>query len=148
VTAFTADTRHYPGDLRQLTTLINTTTSFLKTDGGSSPVLYTTNDTAKWKGPYIATVLSGTGLFTSQGLNFTVGATLSDSANWLQVPITTPGAGSTTCAALLALDKALDGVVTAGLEGTTGTIIWGGTCTNALTTGTVTGPWLRIVPAS
>jgi prepilin-type N-terminal cleavage/methylation domain-containing protein len=151
-TAFTADVRHYPGDLQQLVTAIVASTGSgdsLDFDGAATPIQYTATDVAKWKGPYtsapITTGATGGGLFTSNGLSFTIGRKITLASNWLTVPITSP----TTCTGILALDLSLDGTpATANTEGTTGAVQWGGTCNGGTTTGTVTSPFFRIVPAN
>jgi prepilin-type N-terminal cleavage/methylation domain-containing protein len=160
VTAFTADTRHYPGDLQQLVTQIIATgvaTDSLDYDGAATPVRYTSVDVAKWKGPYtaapITTGATGGGLFTSNGLNFTMGRKISLVNNWLTVPITVPTMTAADCPAILALDKALDGTPsTAGTEGSTGIVVWtqGSTpcIAGAATPTAVTALLLRLVPAN
>jgi prepilin-type N-terminal cleavage/methylation domain-containing protein len=153
VTAFTADVRHYPGDLAQLTNQIVASSGPLSQDGAAVPATYTNVDVSKWKGPYTsAAITSAAGLFTSAGLGFTIGRALSLNNNWLVTPITSPTASN--CTQLLALDKALDGApALPGAEGTTGVIVWtnGGTpCQsgNEATASAVTNLFLRLVPAS
>lgn len=162
VTAFTADTRHYPGDMQQLISQIVSTTGSgdsLDKDGAATPVTYTSVDAAKWKGPYtaapITTGTTGGGRFTSNGMNFTVGRKISLISNWLTVPIIVPGSAAANCPAILALDKALDGPpASAGAEATTGVVVW----TNVVATpcnaagvaraAAVTNLLLRLVPAN
>lgn len=160
VTAFTADTRHYPGDLQQLITAIVSTTGSgdsLDKDGAAVPLTYTSVDAAKWRGPYTAAPITigatGGGLFTSNGLNFTMGRKISLVNNWLTVPITVPGMTATDCTAILALDKALDGTPsTVGTEATTGIVIWTQGTTpciaGAVSPTAVTALVLRLVPAN
>jgi prepilin-type N-terminal cleavage/methylation domain-containing protein len=161
VTAFTADTRHYPGDLQQLITQIVSTTGSgdsLDKDGAAVPITYTAVDVAKWKGPYtaapITTGATGGGLFTSNGMNFTVGRKISLVSNWLVVPITVPGSTAADCPAILALDKALDGApATASTEGSTGVVTWtqgvpACTAATVATAAAVTNLVLRLVPAN
>ncbi|MGH9886342.1 MAG: type II secretion system protein, partial [bacterium] len=55
VTGFTADIRHYPGDLQQLVTQIVSTTGSgdsLDLDGSASPVQFSAVEAARWRGPY------------------------------------------------------------------------------------------------
>jgi len=152
VTGFTADVRHYPGDLQQLVTQIVSTTGggdSLDLDGAATPVQFTSVETARWKGPYtsaaITTGATGGGQFTSNGLLFTIGRKIALSGGWLTVPILNP----TTCPALLALNKSIDNTATgANNEGTDGIVIWTGTCDGATTNGTVTSPTLRLAPAN
>src|ERR1044071_466869 len=52
VTGFTADVRHYPGDLQQLVTQIVATAGAgdsLNLDASASPVQYTSVETSRWK---------------------------------------------------------------------------------------------------
>jgi prepilin-type N-terminal cleavage/methylation domain-containing protein len=152
VTGFTADVRHYPGDLQQLVTPIISDAApcaDLDCDGAATPVAYTPVEAARWKGPYtsaaISTGAADGGQFTSNGLLFTIGRRISLSTGWLVTPLLNP----TTCTAILALNKSIDNTPTgANTEGTDGIIIWSGTCTAALTTGTVTNPMLRLAPAN
>ncbi|MGH7619581.1 MAG: type II secretion system protein [Gemmatimonadaceae bacterium] len=152
VTGFTADVRHYPGDLQQLATQIVSTTGggdSLDLDGAATPVQFTPVEAARWKGPYtsaaISTGATGGGQFTSNGLLFTIGRKISLSAGWLTIPILNP----TTCAAILALNKAIDNTpVGANNEGADGIVIWSGTCDGTNTGGTVTNPTLRLAPAN
>jgi prepilin-type N-terminal cleavage/methylation domain-containing protein len=160
ITAFATDIRHYPGDLLQLVQPINAILGGppqLNNDGGAVPVMYTPVDVARWKGPYTAapiTTVGAAGMFTSAGLAFTIGHTLSLVNNWLTVPVTVPGSTAADCPAILALDKALDGApAVAGTEGTTGIVIWtsGAPACAAATVGTaaaVTNFKLRLVPAT
>lgn len=151
-TGFTADVRHYPGDLQQLVTPIVSTSGSgdsLGLDAGVTPVRYTPVETARWRGPYtaaqITTGATGGGRFTSNGLLFTIGRRITMANGWLQVPLLNP----TTCTAILALNRSLDNTA-AGLnnERTDGIVIWTGTCAGNATTGTVTSPFLRIAPAT
>jgi prepilin-type N-terminal cleavage/methylation domain-containing protein len=151
VTAFTADTRHYPGDLVQLIRVITVADH----DGAATPALFTAVDIAKWKGPYTAAAITNPGgLYTSSGLGFTFGSTISLVNSWLQVPITVPTMTAADCPAILALDKALDGPpAIAGQENSTGIITWtnGGPACTAATVGSaapVTLLSLRLVPAT
>jgi len=152
VTGFTADVRHYPGDLQQLVTQIVSTTGSgdsLDFDGAATPVQFTAVEASRWKGPYtsaaITTGATGGGQFTSNGLLFTIGRKITLSNGWLQVPILNP----TTCAALLAINKSIDNTPTgANNEGTDGIVIWTGTCDGATPAGTVTSPFLRLAPAN
>jgi prepilin-type N-terminal cleavage/methylation domain-containing protein len=153
VTAFTADVRRYPGDLGQLTHVINTASGPLSTDGSATPVSFTALDSSKWHGPYTSAAIdSATATFTSAGLAFTIGRDIALVGNWLTTPITQPAAAN--CTAILALDKALDGVpASAGVEGTTGIVVWtnGATACDAANVGTasaVTNLSLRLVPAN
>lgn len=151
VTAFTADTRHYPGDLVQLIQQIAVTDK----DGAATPAFFTAADIVKWKGPYTAAAITNPGgLYTSSGLGFTFGHTISLANNWLTVPITVPTSTAADCPAILALDKALDdSPAVAGTEGTTGIVVWtnGATACAAATVATasaVTNLSLRLVPAT
>ena len=152
VTGFTADIRHYPGDLQQLVTPIISDASpcdSLDCDGAATPVQFTPVEAARWRGPYtsapITTGNAGGGQFTSNGLLFTVGRKITLSTGWLTVPILNP----TTCAAILALNKSIDNTAAgANTEGTDGIVIWTGTCNGGLTSGTVTNPVLRLAPAN
>ncbi len=152
VTGFTADIRHYPGDLQQLVTQVVSTTGggdTLDFDGAATPVQFTAVEATRWKGPYtsapISTGATGGGQFTSNGLLFTIGRKITLTGGWLIVPILNP----TTCAALLALNKSIDNTpVGANNEGTDGIVIWSGTCNGATTNGTVTNPALRLAPAN
>jgi prepilin-type N-terminal cleavage/methylation domain-containing protein len=153
VTAFTADTRRYPGDLGQLTHVINTVSGPLATDGASPAVRFTALDSSRWQGPYTsAPIDSARATFSSAGLAFTIGRDIVRANNWLTTPITVPSRAN--CAAILALDKALDGLPTsAGAEGTTGSIVWtngANPCTAAgvASGSTVTNFVLRLVPAN
>jgi len=160
LTAFTADTRHYPGDLQQLITQIISATGSgdsLDKDGAAVPVTYTTVDVAKWRGPYtgarITTGAVGGGLFTSNGLNFTVGRKISLIQSWLTVPITVPTSTAADCPAILALDKALDGTpAVVATEATTGIVVWTQGATpcvaGAVAPTAVTALLLRLVPAN
>ncbi|HEY9226538.1 MAG TPA: prepilin-type N-terminal cleavage/methylation domain-containing protein [Gemmatimonadaceae bacterium] len=152
VTGFTADVRHYPGDLQQLVTPIVATSGSgdsLNLDGAASPVQFTAVEAARWRGPYtsaaITTSSTGGGQFTSNGLLFTVGRKITLSGGWLTVPILNP----TTCAAILALNHSLDNTgPSANNEGTDGIVVWTGTCAGNSMTGSVTNPLLRIAPAN
>jgi prepilin-type N-terminal cleavage/methylation domain-containing protein len=153
VTAFTADTRRFPGDLGQLTHVINTVSGPLSTDGASPGVRFTARDSSRWQGPYTsAPIDSATATFSSAGLAFTIGRDIVRSANWLTTPIAVPARNN--CAAILALDKALDGLpASAGVEGTTGSVVWTNGATpcsaaTATTGSTVTNFVLRLVPAN
>jgi len=156
VTGFTADTRHYPGDLQQLVTPLNLTAAqgdTLNKDAGA--VVYSATDVLHWKGPYTAAQIttglgnpSGGGQFTSKGLNFTVGRAITLSNGWLQTPLLSP----TTCAALIKLDQAIDGTPsTVGNEFAEGVFVWtnGGTPCNAANaaTGTFSNAFFRLIPA-
>lgn len=152
VTGFTADVRHYPGDLQQLVTQIVSTTGSgdtLDLDGAATPVQFTALEAARWKGPYTSAAITsgatGGGQFTSSGLLFTIGRKISLLGGWLTVPILSP----TTCAAMLAINKSIDNTATgANTEGTDGIVTWGGTCNGATPAGTVTTPRLRLAPAN
>lgn len=152
VTGFTADVRHYPGDLQQLVTPIVTDAApcdSLDCDGAATPVAFSPVEAARWKGPYTSAAIStgntGGGQFTSNGLLFTIGRKIALSTGWLTTPILNP----TSCTSLLALNKSIDNTPAgANTEGTDGIVIWSGTCTGALTTGTVTNPTLRLAPAN
>ncbi len=152
VTGFTADVRHYPGDLQQLVTQIVSVTGSgdsLDLDGAATPVQYTAVEAARWKGPYTsAAISSGTtlgGRFTSNGLLFTIGRKITLSGGWLAVPILNP----ITCVSILALNKSIDNTAAgANTEGTDGIVTWGGTCNGTTTGGTVTTPALRLAPAN
>lgn len=154
ITAFTADIRRYPGDLGQLTHVINTAAANpLGTDGAATPVAFTQLDSLKWKGPYTsAPIDSANATFTSAGLAFTIGRDIALIDNWLSTPITQPAAAN--CAAILVLDRALDGPpASAGVEGTTGSVVWtngANPCDAAgvATASAVTGLSLRLVPAN
>jgi prepilin-type N-terminal cleavage/methylation domain-containing protein len=153
VTAFTADVRRYPGDLGQLTHVVNTASGPLSTDGSAVPMTFTALDSSKWHGPYTgAPIDSASATFTSAGLVFTIGRDIALINNWLTTPITAPAMNN--CAAILALDKALDGVpLTPGAEGTTGIVVWanGGTAcdaANVASASAVTNLSLRLVPAN
>ncbi|HTE47638.1 MAG TPA: prepilin-type N-terminal cleavage/methylation domain-containing protein [Gemmatimonadaceae bacterium] len=161
VTGFTADVHRYPGDLQQLITQIVTTTGSgdtLDKDGAATPVVFTTVDASRWRGPYTAAPITtgaiGGGKFTSNGLNFTIGRTITLTSNWLAVPITVPGSTATDCPAILALDKALDGApTTVGTEGTTGVVVWTNgaiacAAATATTASAITNFKLRLVPAN
>lgn len=152
VTGFTADVRHYPGDLQQLVTQVVSTTGSgdtLDLDGAATPVQFTAVEASRWKGPYtsagISTGATNGGQFTSNGLLFTIGRKISLSGGWLTVPIRNP----ITCAAILTLNKSIDNTAAgANTEGTDGIVIWGGTCNGATPAGTVTNPALRLAPAN
>jgi prepilin-type N-terminal cleavage/methylation domain-containing protein len=149
---FTADVRHYPGDLQQLVTQIVSTNGSgdsLDLDGAATPAQFTSAETARWKGPYtsvaISTDATSGGQFTSNDLLFTIGRKISLLGAWLTVPILKP----TTCAALLALNKSIDKTVPgANNESTDGIVIWDGTCSGTTPAGTVTAPRLRLAPAN
>src|SRR4051812_24559033 len=51
ITGFASDVRYYPGDLRQLTTKIDGTTTGLVSDATGNHT-YTATDINKWAGPY------------------------------------------------------------------------------------------------
>src|SRR5215467_2200725 len=113
VSRFTVDVRHYPGDLQQLVTPIVSASGSgdtLDYDGAATPVQFTDDETSQWRGPYtsaaITTGATGGGRFTSRGVVFTIGRKITLSSGWLTVPILSP----TTCAAILALDHAIDDV--------------------------------------
>lgn len=153
VTAFTADIRRYPGDLGQLTHVINTASGPLSTDGSGATVRFTARDSSRWQGPYTsAPIDSAIATFSSAGLVFTIGRDIVRANNWLTTPITQPA--RTNCAAILQLDKALDGLpASAGVEGTTGSVVWtngANPCSAAgvATASTVTNFILRLVPAN
>jgi len=153
VTGFTADIRRYPGDLQQLvTSIVSSSGSGDTLYKDASAVAYAASDVLNWKGPYtaaqITTGATGGGLFSSKGLNFTVGRTITLTGGWLQTPVTSP----TVCAALLKIDLAIDGKPSVvGNENTEGLFIWtnGGTHCDAANsaTGTFTNPFFRLIPA-
>jgi prepilin-type N-terminal cleavage/methylation domain-containing protein len=156
VTAFASDVRYYPGDLRQLTTLIATSgSSFLLTGFGSAGVShsYAQSDVSKWKGPYTPSTLSASGYASLAGLQVQLGPDITVSTDkWLQVAIqaiantalVSPGG----CSALLALDQAIDGPGFGATDATTGQVQWttAGTCTGS-TLGAFSAPVLRLIPA-
>jgi prepilin-type N-terminal cleavage/methylation domain-containing protein len=152
VTGFTADVRHYPGDLQQLVTHIVATTGSgdsLDFDGAATPIRFTAVEVVRWKGPYtsaaISTGATGGGRFTSNGLLFTISRKITLSSVWLTVPILKP----TTCPGMLAIDASIDNAPAgANNEGRDGVVIWGGTCDGSHTSGTVTNPTLRLAPAN
>jgi prepilin-type N-terminal cleavage/methylation domain-containing protein len=155
VTGFTADIRRYPGDLQQLvTSIVSSSGSGDTLYKDASAVVYSASDVLNWKGPYTAAPIttslgnpSGGGLFTSKGLNFTVGRAITLSGGWLRVPVTSP----TSCPALLKLDLAIDGKpATTGAENAEGLFVWdnGGTaCAAATPGGTFSNLYFRLIPA-
>jgi prepilin-type N-terminal cleavage/methylation domain-containing protein len=153
VTAFAADVRRYPGDLGQLTHVINTASGPLSMDGSMTPVTFTPLDSSKWHGPYTSAAIdSATATFTSGSLAFTIGRDIALSNNWLTTPILSPAANN--CGALLALDQALDGIpASAGVEATTGIVVWANGATpcdaaNVATASAVTNLSLRLILAN
>jgi prepilin-type N-terminal cleavage/methylation domain-containing protein len=160
VTGFTADIRHYPGDLQQLVTQIVSTTGSgdsLDLDGSASPVQFSAVEAARWRGPYtsapITTTATNGGQFTSNGLLFTIGRKITLSGGWLTVPILSPvsGTGAAICNAVLSLNKSIDNTTTLGQEPTDGIIIWtggAGACTGTTPTLAVANLKLRLAPAN
>jgi len=159
VTGFTADVRHYPGDLLQLTAqIINDATACdsLDCDGAATAVHYSVVEAGRWKGPYTSAAISNPGgMFTSNGLLFTIGRKITLSNGWLTVPITAPasGTGAVICQAVLALNKSLDASQTLGSEPTDGIVIWdnggsGTVCDGNNTSGVVANFKLRLAPAN
>ena len=133
-TAFTADTRKFPGALTQLTTAITTG------DTSSSGAAFSTTDSAAWKGPYLSATPTKAAGFTSQGLNLTISDTIKTKSGWLQDSIVAPN----DCAGLLRLDSLLDKA-----DGpTSGSVVWTGSCAqgNAGGGATMTGRALRLTP--
>jgi hypothetical protein len=147
VDRFTADVQHYPGDLQQLVTPIVSTSGngdTLDFDGAATPVQFTDIEASHWRGPYTPAVITsgptGGGQFTSKGLLFTVGRRITLSAGWLTVPILSP----TTCAAIVALDRAIDSSGGRSIGASDGAVIWEGTCSRTAINGRVSNPLLRI----
>jgi prepilin-type N-terminal cleavage/methylation domain-containing protein len=150
ITGFASDVRYYPGDFRQLTTLIATTGgNGLTTDGNNRT--YTPTDVGKWKGPYTPSTLTGSGYASLSGYQVQVGPALSIVSAWLQAPIVTIAGFAPSCGALLALDAAVDGSNNLGNEGTTGQIQWtmtSGTCSGSGQSSPVFATTsLRLIPA-
>ena len=152
IAGFTADVRHYPGDLQQLVTPIVSMSGSgdsLDFDGSATPVQFTAMEVSRWKGPYTsATISTGTtagGQLTSDRVSLTIGRKVTLSSGWLTVRILKPR----TCAAILALDESIDKASAgAGNEGTEGVVIWTGTCHAGKPHGTVMNPVLRVGPAN
>jgi prepilin-type N-terminal cleavage/methylation domain-containing protein len=131
-TAFTADTRKFPGALTQLTTAITTH------DSSSSGAGFSATDSAAWKGPYLSATPTQAAGFTSQGLNLTISDTIRLKAGWLQDSIVAPN----DCPGLLRLDSLLDKADGSG----SGSVVWTGTCAQGTPNGTLTGRALRLTP--
>jgi len=152
VSRFAVDVRHYPGDLQQLVTPIVATSGSgdtLDYDAAATPVQFTADETSQWRGPYtsaaITTGATGGGHFTSRGLVFTIGRRITVSAGWVTVPILSP----TTCAAIIALDHAIDDPAGGRKnEGSDGVVTWEGTCRRSAINGRVTNAVLRIAPGT
>ena len=77
ITGFASDVRYYPGDLRQLTTAIDVSGTYLGSGFGSASVshLYA-SDVNKWKGPYTPSTLTASGYANLAGYQVQVGPTL------------------------------------------------------------------------
>ena len=142
ITGFASDVRYYPGSLAQLTTVITTS----QTDATGAHT-YSASDVNKWKGPYTPATLNASGYSMIAGYQVQVGPGLSVASAWLQAPIALIAGAAPVCTSVLQLDAAIDGTSNAGAEGTTGQVQWTGTCTTLLTTGTMTSPVLRLIPA-
>jgi prepilin-type N-terminal cleavage/methylation domain-containing protein len=160
VAGFTADVRHYPGDLQQLVSQIVSTPGSgdsLDLDGSASPVQFSAVEAARWRGPYtsapISTTANNGGQFTSNGLLFTIGRKITLSRGWLTVPILSPvgGTGAAICAAVLSLNKSIDNTTALGQEPADGIITWDGgaaACTGTTPTLEVANLKLRLAPAN
>lgn len=151
ITGFASDVRFYPGDLRQLTTKIDGSTTGLVSDASTTHT-FTASDIAKWSGPYTASTLTASGYANLAGYQVQVGPalTFSGAPKWLQAPIVSIANAAVSCASLIQLDAAVDGSTNAGSEGTTGQIQWtmtSGVCTAATQTGVIATASLRLIPA-
>jgi prepilin-type N-terminal cleavage/methylation domain-containing protein len=142
ITGFASDVRYYPGSLAQLTSVITTS----QTDASGAHT-YSASDVNKWKGPYTPATLNASGYAMIAGYQVQVGPTLSIASAWLQAPIALIAGAAPACSSVLQLDTAIDGTANSGAEATTGQIQWTGTCTAALSTGTVLTSFVRLIPA-
>jgi prepilin-type N-terminal cleavage/methylation domain-containing protein len=76
IIGFTADTRHYPRTLQQLTTKIDVASgTTAATSSDLTPAQYNVSDVALWKGPYYDQTISGTE-YTTKALGIKFGTTL------------------------------------------------------------------------
>jgi prepilin-type N-terminal cleavage/methylation domain-containing protein len=146
VTAFTADVRKYPGDLRQLTAVIVPNDVLVANGFTSDSVAYNATDVGHWRGAYFSGTLAS-GSFTSNGLAITFGPRIARVSGWLQLIVTSHD----LCSQLWALDVALDeGVGTPATDATTGHLVWNNAnCTTGATVLTAAQrAQYRLIPAN
>ncbi|MDB4876522.1 MAG: Type secretion system protein [Gemmatimonadetes bacterium] len=122
ITAYSADTRAYPGTFYDLE---------------SSP-----SGLTSWKGPYTGATLvgaTGAGTFTSAGLNVKLGPAITSGSGYVTTPLVFV-VTSATCQDLWNLDKTIDGGTgssgQADVNSTSGSVQWGTACNATTNTGT------------
>jgi prepilin-type N-terminal cleavage/methylation domain-containing protein len=129
IIGFTADTRHYPRSLYQLSTKIDTVTGTTdSTASDLSSAKYSDADVALWKGPYYDQTISGTE-YTTKALGIKFGTTLvkcGANSAFLCLSI----ANTFTKAEIAALDQKIDAgngvtaTATSDANAANGNLIW------------------------